>query len=161
MKVALLRDLCLVIGISLIIFHATGYWFTLPTTTPDPPGHRSFTGTFGHHQLDGTDAVREFNAQAKEWFMEQGFVVVDDMNYGDIVTPDNWSKSVVGVLLVFKHSQQSLVYVFIPESYNPEDSIQIIGYHADWTGSIGELQKYDEDFNNLRNHFLKRFPQGK
>ena len=92
--------------------------------------------------------------------MEQGFAVVEDMTYRDIVTSKDWSNSVVGALLVFKHSQQSLVYVFIPESYNAEDSIQIIGFHAEWNGSIEELQKYDEDFNNLRDQFLKRFPQG-
>jgi len=162
MRVALIRNLCLVIGMSLIIFPATGcWWVTGPVPTISrPSGHRSFTGTFGHHKLGGPDAVREFNAQVKEWFMEQGFAVVEDRTYRDIVAPENWSKSVVGVLLVFKHNPQSLVYVFIPESYNPEDSIQNIGYHADWTGSIDELQKYDKDFNRLKNHFLKRFPQG-
>ena len=92
--------------------------------------------------------------------MEQGFTVVEDMTYRNIVDEKNWSGSVDGVLLVFEHDHQSLVYVFIPESYSPEDYMQNIGYHASWTGSLDDLKKYDEDFNKLKDQFVKEFVWG-
>ena len=88
--------------------------------------------------------------------MEQGFTVVEDMTYRDLVDERIWSGSVDGVLLVFKHDPQSLVYVFIPESYSPEDFMQNIAYHANWTGSLDDLKKYDEDFKKLEGQ-VKRF----
>ena len=157
MRAVFIRCFCFVMGLFLII-STTGCWFQPPHPTglTTGRGHRSFTGTFGHHKLDSADAVQDYNARIKEWFMEQGFTVVDDMTYRDLVDERSWSGSVDGVLLVFKHDLQSLVYVFIPESYRPEDNMQNIAYHADWTGSLDDLKKYDEDFKKLDSQ-VKRF----
>jgi len=119
----------------------------------------AFTGTFGWQQLDGVDHVQEFNSQAQKWFAERGFVETSDIKFMDIVGPINgegWDKP--GVLLMLsKHNDQKLVYVFIPDCYRPERNIQIIGYHVVLTGTVAEVKGYRDDFHKLDSDFREEF----
>ena len=118
----------------------------------------SFTGTFGWRQLDGVDHVQEFNQQAKKWFVERGFVETDDIKFIDIVGPKsgNWDKP--GVLLMLsKHNDRKLVYVFIPDFHRPERNIQIIGYHVVLKGTVAEEKGYRDDFHKLDSDFREEF----
>jgi hypothetical protein len=143
--------ICLIFGIANVV----GCWIH-----PGSVSHqkRSFTGNFGRYQLDGADAVRDFNDQAKKLFLEHGFVVNDDKKFCDIVPPGNGDWDKPGELLLLKHNEQNLIYVFIPQCHHPEDSIQIIGFHGELEGTVEEVKKYGDDFDTLINEFKGKFP---
>jgi len=118
----------------------------------------TFTGTFGYRQLEGADAVKDFNLSVIKWFIGRGFVDIQAITYGDLVDhPEFDLKNKSGVLLLSNHNHQNLVYVFVPDSYNPDKNIQIIGYHVALKGTLEEVKGYRDDFHKLEGDFVKEF----
>ena len=121
----------------------------------------SYTANLGGYALDGADALQNFNSQAKEWFIQRGFVEIEDVTFADIADPGHgeWDKPGV-LLLLSNHHRRNLFYVFIPDSYHtedyhPEKCIQYIGFHVALKGSAKEVKGYHDDCRKLRYDFLK------
>ena len=159
---------CFYIGICLLSIIAWGAGCGVDPTGDLPGGKRSFTGGVGPYNLTSQDAVQEFNAQAKNWFTERGFVEIEDVTYHkDILRPyheasfpgdisEDWNKP--GVLLLLEYDHQNRIYVFIPDCFRPEDNTQFIGYHARLTGTVKEIKKHEDGFEKMSEDFLEQFP---
>ena len=162
----LARRFCLWFCLLSIIAWGTGCGVVPPVQSS---GKRSFVGSFGPYNLESPEAVQEFNAQAKTWFTERGFVEVEEVTYHeDILRPyyedtfpvdqsKEWNKP--GVLLLLEHDHQNHVYVFIPDCFRPEDNTQYVGFHVRLAGTLKTVRDHEGGFDKMREDFLKQFPE--
>ena len=155
------KSRCLVVRLSLYLLTVCPFLLTVGCGQVQ---EISYTANFGGYALDGADALQNFNSQAREWFIERGFVEIEDVAFSDIADPGHGEWDKPGILLLFIESASpNLFYVFIPDSYHtedyhPEKRIQYIGFHVALKGSAKEVKDYHDDFRKLRYDFLKAAP---
>lgn len=139
-----------------IVAVSPGCWWVL---SPMPSGSfstHSSTGSFGPREFESPEAVTEFNSKAKDWFIARGFTEVEGESFSDIVDSKSWDNP--GVLIRLKHDENNRFDFFIPDCYRPEENVQNIGYHVELRGTIEETNRYDDEFEKLKNDFRNDFP---
>ncbi|MCL2710650.1 MAG: hypothetical protein FWE95_07200 [Planctomycetaceae bacterium] len=131
----------------------------------------SSTEMLGQYELTDADAVKEFNSRVKKWFVERGFVELEDMPLRSIErmpTSGNWMMrrrvgdwDKPGVLLLLKFDDQNSLYILVPDCYQRERHVQMIGYRFDLAGGSDKTRGYEIQLDKLKDDFERAFPSGK
>jgi len=150
--------LVLVILVVAIFVAALGYFWISPSPSPGPPAIRAGTGTgtLGKYSFASPQALADFNATVVKWLRGQGFAPYSEATYAQIVGAKEWDMP--GLLFVKTVDPTGHMFVFVPDCYQPEETVQVVGFHTDLGGPSDAVAALRKDFGSIRKRFCELFP---